>query len=324
VGNGIFYGTTTGGGANGQGAVYAFNSITRSINLQDSFNGVNGANPYSALTAAGNGLFYGTSNGGGVDGFGTIYSFDIASGSISLRSQFTLATGFFPFAGLTQAKTGLMYGATQAGGSSDVGTIYAFDPATDSISLEDTFTLSNGAFPYAALTLVGDELFYGTSEFGGASASAYGNGTVYAFDAATGSISLLDSFTFANGFLPFAALTAAGSGLFYGTTALGGANDTGTIFAFDSSTGSISLQDSFAVDASNGASPKAGLTAAGNGIFYGTTTSGGAYGFGAIFAFDSRNSNPVPGPLPVIGIGAALGWSRQLRRRVAQASPRKR
>ena len=112
--------------------------------------------------------------------------------------------------------------------------------------------------------------------------------TVYAFDAATGSISLLDSFTFANGFLPFAALTAAGSGLFSGTTVLGGAK------------------------------------AAGNGIFYGTTTSGGAYGFGAIFAFDSRNSNPVPGPLPVIGIGAALGWSRQLRRRGAQASPRKR
>jgi len=47
---------------------------------------------------------------------------------------------------------------------------------------------------------------------------------------------------------------------------------------------------------------------------------------GTLYAFDTgvRNLNPVPGPLPVIGIGAAFGWSRQLRRRVAQASPRKR
>ena len=72
-------------------------------------------------------------------------------------------------------------------------------------------------------------------------------------------------------------------------------------------------------DPSNGAYPYAALTAAGNGLFYGTTFNGGLYNQGVIFSF----SESVPGPLPVVGIGAAFGWSRQLRRRVAQVSPRK-
>ena len=72
-------------------------------------------------------------------------------------------------------------------------------------------------------------------------------------------------------------------------------------------------------EASDGAYPYAALTAAGNGLFYGTTFNGGLYNQGVIFSF----SESVPGPLPVVGIGAAFGWSRQLRRRVAQVSPRK-
>jgi len=140
-------------------------------------------------------------------------------------------------------------------------------------------------------------------------------------------ITLKDSFASygSNGAHPYAALTAAGNGLYYGTTAWGGANGNGAIFEFDSATGLITLKDSFASDGSNGAHPYAALTAAGNGLYYGTTIAGGANGNGAIFAFDSgvRDSNPVPGPLPVVGIGAAFSWSRQLRRRVAQVSPRK-
>ena len=61
------------------------------------------------------------------------------------------------------------------------------------------------------------------------------------------------------------------------------------------------------------------------GFITGTTEFGGASNKGAIYAFDSgvRNSNPVPGPLPLVGIAAAFGWSRKLRRSVVQAHPRK-
>lgn len=83
----------------------------------------------------------------------------------------------------------------------------------------------------------------------------------------------------------------------------------------------ISLQDSFT--GSNGAYPYAALTAAGNGIYYGTTSGGGANGIGSIFAFDSGvpDANPAPGPLQLMGAGAAFGWSRRLRRRIQQVRP---
>lgn len=38
------------------------------------------------------------------------------------------------------------------------------------------------------------------------------------------------------------------------------------------------------------------------------------------FAFNQRNDSQVPGPLPLLGAGAAFGFSRKLRRRVKQAA----
>ena len=319
AGNGLFYGTTTYGGANGKGAIFLFDSATGSITLQDSFIGSNGANPYAALTAAGNGLFYGTTKGGGANGNGAIFEFNSATGLITLKDSFAAnySNGARPYAALTAAGNGLFYGTT-SDGYYGTGAIFEFNSATGLITLKDSFAAnySNGARPYAALTAAGNGLFYGTTSDG-----YYGTGAIFEFNSATGLITLKDSFAAdsSNGANPYAALAAAGNGLYYGTTFYGGANDNGAIFEFNSATGLITLKDSFAADYSNGAYPYAALTAAGNGLFYGTTVRGGDYNSGVIFSF----SDSVPGPLPVVGIGAAFGWSRQLRRRVAQASPRK-
>ena len=177
------------GGDNGQGAIYAFDSNTGSISLMGSFTGItNGAFPYSGLTAAGNGLYYGTTYGGGANNQGAIYAFDSANSkpatSISLMDSFTGTTnGAFPYAGLTAAGNGLYYGTTYRGGANDQGAIYAFDsanpnPAT-SISLEGSFTGANGGNPFAALTAAGNGLYYGTTEYG----PPNGQGAIYAFDA---------------------------------------------------------------------------------------------------------------------------------------------
>jgi uncharacterized repeat protein (TIGR03803 family) len=321
AGNGLYYGTSVNGGPNGKGAIFEFNSATGLITPNGNYfesNSSNGANPYAALTAAGNGLFYGTTTYGGANGKGAIFLFDSATGSITLQDSFIGSNGANPYAALTAAGNGLFYGTTKGGGANGNGAIFEFNSATGLITLKDSFAAdySNGARPYAALTAAGNGLFYGTTSDG-----YYGTGAIFEFNSATGLITLKDSFAedSSNGADPYAALTAAGNGLFYGTTFYGGANDNGAIFEFNSATGLITLKDSFAADASNGANPYAALTAAGNGLFYGTTLNGGFYNSGVIFSF----SDSVPGPLPVVGIGAAFGWSRQLRRRVAQASPRK-
>jgi uncharacterized repeat protein (TIGR03803 family) len=331
AGNGIYYGTTFSGGSSsgaldpsrGFGSIFKFDSATGSITLQDSFTGLNGVAPIAALTAAGNGIYYGTTaatlRGGSInDDGGSIFKFDSATGSITLQDSFTGSNGAAPQAALTAAGNGIYYGTTSRGGSLNHGSIFKFDSATGSITLQASFTGSNGAYPHAALTAAGNGIYYGTTRFGGSN----GTGSIFKFDSATGSITLQANFIGSNGALPFAALTAAGNGIYYGTTEHGGAFNRGSIFQFDSATGSIALQDSFT--GSNGAEPWAALTAAGNGIYYGTTNiGGGSNNRGSIFKFDSgvRDTNPVPGPLPLLGATAAFGWSRKLRRRIQPVRP---
>ena len=292
------------------------------ITLQGSFDGaINGSGPYAALTAAGNGIYYGTTQNGGANGNGAIFKFDSTTGSITLQDSFDGTNGQAPYAALTAAGNGLYYGTTEYGGTSNNGAIFEFDSANGSITLKGSFDGANGSNPYAALTAAGNGLYYGTTQQGGAS----NNGAIFEFDpanSANGSITLQGSFDFNNGSNPYAALTAVGNGIYYGTTENGGTNGNGAIFAFDSTTGSINLLASF--DGTNGSDPYgpyAALTAAGNGFFYGTTPIGGANNQGAIFAFDSGVRDPVPGPLPLMGAGAAFGWSRRLRRRIRQVRP---
>ena len=270
-------------------------TIPDAISLQAFFTGSNGATPYSALTAAGNGIYYGTTLDGGADNKGAIYAFNSVTGSISLKGSFTGSNGARPYAALTAAGDGLYYGTTKFGGANAQGAIYAFDsanpdPAT-SISLKGSFTGSNGTEPYAGLTAAGNGLYYGTTLRGGAN----GQGAIYAFDSANldpaTSISLKGSFLGLNGDEIFAGLTAAGNGLYYGTTFRGG-DGLGALYAFDAANPdpatSISLQGSFT--GSNGAYPYSALTAAGNGLYYGTTGFGGANGQGAIYAFDTSSN----------------------------------
>lgn len=313
AGGGLYYGTTISGGADNIGGVFQFNSVTGSITLKGSFTGASFyANPYSRLTAAGSGLYYGTTTNGGVNAFGSVFEFNSNTNSITILSSFTGANGRAPYAALTAAGGGLYYGTTYTGGANNVGGVYEFNSNTNSITLLDSFTGANGAFPYAALTAAGGGLYYGTTYFGGANLA----GTVFEFNSNTGLITLLDSFTGPNGANPFAALTAVGDGLYYGTTVSGGDSSFGGIFEFNSITNSITLLDSFT--GVNGMNPNASLTAAGENLYFSTTFNGGAQDYGAIYAFNTRATS-VPGPLPFMGAGAAFGWSRQLRRRVRQA-----
>ena len=188
--------------------------------------------------------------------------------------------------------------------------------AAPAITLKASFEGTNVRGSFAALTPAGNGLFYGTTVEGGDN----GGGSIFEFDPSGGGSITLKASIFADKAASQSALTPAGNGLFYGTTVGGGDNDLGSIFEFDpSGGGSITLKASF--DGANGVSPYAALTPAGNGLFYGTTIFGDN-GFGSIFEFDPTPGAPVPGPLPLMGAAAALGWSRRLRRRIQQVRAR--
>jgi uncharacterized repeat protein (TIGR03803 family) len=85
---------------------------------------------------------------------------------------------------------------------------------------------------------------------------------------------------------PYGRLTQGSDGNLYGTTTFGGSNNFGTIFLVSTTgTGYTTL---WSFDGTNtGEFPSGGLTLSSfDGNFYGTTTDGGAFGYGTLFRFN--------------------------------------
>ncbi|MGD0193164.1 MAG: choice-of-anchor tandem repeat GloVer-containing protein [Rhizomicrobium sp.] len=139
----------------------------------------------------------------------------------------------------------------------------------------------DGQAPDAGLIAVRGTL-YGTTEAGGGGIS--GRGTVFALDPSTGDETVLYSFcsqlSCTDGALPEAGLITV-NGMLYGTTVVGGADDRGTVFSLDPSTGSETVVYSFCSqqNCADGEMPEAGLIEV-EGTLYGT-----AYA-DAVFALD--------------------------------------
>jgi uncharacterized repeat protein (TIGR03803 family) len=90
-----------------------------------------------------------------------------------------------------------------------------------------------------------------------------------------------------DGGLPQSELVEAGDGLFYGTTAEGGAHGTGTVFKITTA-GTLTTIYNFTGGA-DGSDPRAGVIQASDGLFYGTTFGGGA-GFGTVYQVSSNGA----------------------------------
>ena len=327
-GTGTFYGTAFDGGAANLGTIFEFNPNGSTITRLASFTGSDGSLPNAALTPSGTGTFYGTAFGGGAANLGTIFEFNPSGGTITRLASFTgsgSGNGSYPSSPLTPSGTGTFYGTASGGGAANLGTIFEFNPSGGTITRLASFTGSgtgNGSNPYSALTLSGTGTFYGTA-FGGGVDDL---GTIFEFNPSGGTITRLASFTGSgtgNGSNPYSALTLSGTGTFYGTAFGGGVDDLGTIFEFNPSGGTITRLASFTgAGTGNGSIPVAALTPSGTGTFYSTANNGGVADKGTIFEFNPGNdSAAVPGPLPLLGAGAAFGWSRQLRRRVKLQKP---
>ena len=140
-------------------------------------------------------------------------------------------------------------------------------------------TGKNGREPAGQLTLGADGNFYGTTIEGGMA----NTGTVFKVTP-QGQLTVLHSFTGSpDGAGPHGAVLFDAAGNLYGTTSGGGAIDNnGTVFKI-STGGTETVLHSFG-GSGDGAQPLTGLTADGNGGFYGVTDRGGSANLGTIFS----------------------------------------
>jgi uncharacterized repeat protein (TIGR03803 family) len=124
--DGNFYGTTT-YGTGLAGTVFRMTpegKLTTLYSFCAQPNCTDGAYPDAGLVQATDGNFYGTTEGGGANGAGTV--FDITpAGLLTTLHSFTFSDGANPTGRLVQGTDGMFYGTTPNGGTDFSGTIYS-------------------------------------------------------------------------------------------------------------------------------------------------------------------------------------------------------
>jgi uncharacterized repeat protein (TIGR03803 family) len=316
---GRLYGTTYYGGIHGAGTVFRLKPGTGAEKLLYSFcsqqNCADGESPNTTPIDV-NGMLYGTTIGGGTGsaycgnspvGCGTVFALDPGTGAETVLYSFGSSgtDGYAPEGGLIDVN-GTLYGTTNYGGTHDAGTVFAIDPGTGTETVLFSFcsqqNCTDGGYPEAGLIDV-DGTLYGTTYNGGSGTTGtrrcpFGCGTVFAIDPGTGAETVVYSFCSqlkgnrcADGETPEANLIDV-KGTLYGTTASGGDNAgcgktiaCGTVFSIDPGTEAEKVLHSFCSqpNCADGDRPDAGLIDV-KGMLYGTTSAGGAYGMGTVFA----------------------------------------
>ncbi len=263
-----------------------------------SFDGTtNGGDP-GPLIQAGDGNFYGTTDGGGTNNVGTVFQITPGGTLTTLYNFCSLpncADGAFP-SGLMQAADGNFYGTTGGGGnSSGRGTLFEITAGgilTTLYSFCSQPSCSDGGNPNGGLLQASNGKFYGTTAGGGI--CEYWCGTVFEITPG-GTLTTLYSFcglsNCSDGAYPVAGLIQATNGDLYGTTDSGGTAGYGTVFGITPE-GTLTTLHSFCVQTNcpDGSGPS-GLIQAIDGNLYGTTFGGGgAAGCGTIFGVTPEGS----------------------------------
>jgi uncharacterized repeat protein (TIGR03803 family) len=297
-GNGNFYGTAVSGGRNGLGTVYQL-TPGGVLTTVTSFSGRSGSGPGAApiaeLTLGGDGALYGTTSGGGANGFGLAFKVT-TEGAYTNLVDFTgvsgAAKGAVPGALVLHAD-GLFYGTTQAGGGHGFGTVFSMTAAgavTTLVEFSGTTGAVKGSMPVGALAVNGTDL-YGVTTEGGAT----NLGT--AFKVTTGGTwTGIGEFSGDAGAMPGANPTGGvvlhGDGVLYGVAEFGGANGFGTAFKFTTAVNPV-----FTVlrhfDDPSGSQPVGSLVEGSDGALYGATSAGGFDGWGTWFRLTTGGGHTV-------------------------------
>jgi uncharacterized repeat protein (TIGR03803 family) len=281
---GNFYGTTSGGGATGNGVVFRLDSTGMETVLYSFTGEADGGNPRAGLILDASGNLYGTTSNGGVfnctsvgvsvekTGCGVVFKLD-TKGTETVLYSFAGGSdgpdGANPTAKLVQDASGNFYGTTSAGApgpcyvipmnppqpASDVhcGIVFKLDTTGRETVLHSFAGGADGAGPFAGLVQDGAGNLYGTTQYGGNGGCSVSGGRPGTLPTVTGC---------------------------------------GTIFKLDT-TGSETLLYNFSATGGGGAFPLGGLVADTQGNLYGATYIGGSSNFGTVFAFAIPPVPPV-------------------------------
>jgi uncharacterized repeat protein (TIGR03803 family) len=300
---GNLYGTTDGGGASQDGAIFKVDASGNET-LLHSFDVVDGLGPQAGLVWDGAGNLYGTTALGGNrhNVAGVVFELDTSDHETVVHS-FGGRDGNDLRAGLIRDSAGNMYGTSYLGGSSQncfngCGVVFKIDSSGNE-SVLHSFNGTDGKYPIAGLVQDSAGNLYGTTLDGGIPACYDGCGEVFKVKP-NGDFSVLHRFNGRDGGYPQAGLVLDSLGNLYGATVRGGPpvaarGGLGVIFKL-SPNGNETVLHSF--NGLDGSFPFVSLIRDSAGNLYGTATEGGSglctrFGCGVVFKINPQGVETV-------------------------------
>ncbi len=231
-------------------------------------------------------ILWSTAQSGGTNGDGTIFNFNTAANQATEAHAFGSSTdGSSPNGLLLKAGNGLLYGTTYEGGAKNVGVIFSYDISSGTETPLYGFLNADtdAQYPSAPLIQGTDTLLYGTTISGGDSYE----GALYSFNISSNTLTVLHGFGAGNDArTPQGALFQLNDSLLFGLSQAGGYYGDGAIYKFNISTRTETVVYSFGSTGTDAQTcTDAALIQATDGLLYGLSSGGGAYGLGTIFSF---------------------------------------
>jgi len=232
---GNVYGTTSLGGANGNGTVFeakrSGKTWTESV-LYSFTGGSDGINPPAGVTLDTHGNLYGTTSFGGAYGVGVVYELSPSSSGWTETILYNfqgLNDGQNPVGGVVLDRAGNLYGTTFDGGVNGGGTVYELSPSSGGWTFTVLYSFTGGyGGPYNKLTLAKGNIYGFTNAEG-----ANGLGSVFKLAPSNGAWKLTDLHDFAggsDGASPYGSVAVDSAGNVFGTAAVGGSQNQGLVF----------------------------------------------------------------------------------------------
>jgi uncharacterized repeat protein (TIGR03803 family) len=201
-----------------------------------SFSGGDGSMPSAGLVFDGSGNLYGTTQNGGVYGFGSVFELTPAQGGGWTESVLYSFTGGLdgsgPVSSLIFDTAGNLYGTTAYGGTYGDGTAFELVNSSNVWTLNTlwSFGSGDGILPEGALAFDKKGNLYGTLD----SSGSQNAGAVFELTPHGGSwtAKILHNFGGTHGSRPWAGVTLDGAGNVYGTTLYDGPGEAGAGIVF--------------------------------------------------------------------------------------------